>query len=456
MRKTIIALLLILPLALTACGQVDTLSPTKITTATVHGVECFSCGGVQYPAVFGEPRLSAEELKDLLAETDVDIVANAITNLPDCLRYIYARGFQEGDGGNSPAGVIETGLCFPKPLCDTMLYLLAGDVEESGRIDLYAAEAGMSVVCIKANGTYYSFDPFQLLRNAEWLSCAEDDAVLSSTDIPGEVDNLVKYYDFSYYDRGEYVASMYTKMSPEALAAKQAITLREYTDEELQALADQHPTLEQASEKLHTAADASRFLQLSGFYFRDPDVHWLFNDGTYVWNWVRTADLTYDLMYGTCGGIADLMNRLLAGDYDEQGYVRYIGAHIFNYFKVGGYYCFCDFTDYVGFGSEREYSGNQYFLGAYTVPQDFAEPYMLSTFPDAWDNPNDENYIRVFYIQRADGQDAQPIASEGGFEIIPSCAEEDTIILYLRDGYGVKYADIDSEACRPPEVLLSE
>lgn len=461
-KAIIIALSLTLMLGLAACGKkgigqtVDAPSSMEITASNVHGVECLECNGVQYPAVFGEPKLSAEEIENLLTETDAEVVADAIATVPDCLLYIRARHFEEGDAGRDPESVVETGVCFPPNLCDTMLYLLAGDLEEAGRIDLYAEGNYYAFVCAKVDGTYYAFDPFRLSVDGGWLQKMEETAAFHSSEPQAIVDNLVKYCDYSPFQWGEYVVSTYKPLAPEVKAAKKAITRREYTDDELQALADQHLTLEEAADKLHTAADASRFLQLSGFYFRDPDVNWLYDDGVYTWSWVRTARFTYELMYGTCGGIADLMNRLLEGDYDEQGYVQYIGAHIFSYFKVGEYYCFCDFTDYVGFGSGKSYSGNQYFLGAYTVPQDFAEPYMQTVFPDAWDNPDNENYIRVFYIQRADGQDAQPISSRKNCEIIPACVQDDITILYLRDGYEVRYADVDSEACRPAEVLLSE
>ena len=57
------------------------------------------------------------------------------------------------------------------------------------------------------------------------------------------------------------------------------------------------------------------------------------------------AYYTYEYMAGTCAGTSNLMNRLLAGDYEEQGYVQYLGGHIFNYIKQDGYYTSATFPE---------------------------------------------------------------------------------------------------------------
>ena len=64
MRKRCIALLLCLLTlaALTGCGE----SSAKAVTS--NGVECYRVDGVCYPAVFGEPQLTGEEIMAALAE----------------------------------------------------------------------------------------------------------------------------------------------------------------------------------------------------------------------------------------------------------------------------------------------------------------------------------------------------------------------------------------------------
>ena len=54
--------------------------------------------------------------------------------------------------------------------------------------------------------------------------------------------------------------------------------------------------------------------------------------------------------YANCGSGSNLINYLLLGDYDEQGYVCWSGSrmgHIFNYFRSGETYYIFDWTNRV-------------------------------------------------------------------------------------------------------------
>ena len=70
MRKRCIALLLCLLTlaALTGCGE----SSAKAVTS--NGVECYRVDGVCYPAVFGEPQLTGEEITALLDKEREEVV----------------------------------------------------------------------------------------------------------------------------------------------------------------------------------------------------------------------------------------------------------------------------------------------------------------------------------------------------------------------------------------------
>lgn len=87
MRKRCIALLLCLLTlaALTGCGE----SSAKAVTS--NGVECYRVDGVCYPAVFGEPQLTGEEITALLDSGDTAEMAATVSTVPDALRLLKAR-----------------------------------------------------------------------------------------------------------------------------------------------------------------------------------------------------------------------------------------------------------------------------------------------------------------------------------------------------------------------------
>ena len=87
MRKRCIALVLCLLTlaALTGCGE------SSAKTVTSNGVECYRVDGVCYPAVFGEPQLTGEEITALLDGGDTAEMAATVSTVPDALRLLKAR-----------------------------------------------------------------------------------------------------------------------------------------------------------------------------------------------------------------------------------------------------------------------------------------------------------------------------------------------------------------------------
>lgn len=86
MRKRCIALVLCLLTlaALTGCGA-------SAKAVTSNGVECYRVDGVCYPAVFGEPQLTGEEITALLDGGDIAEMAVTVSTVPDALRLLKAR-----------------------------------------------------------------------------------------------------------------------------------------------------------------------------------------------------------------------------------------------------------------------------------------------------------------------------------------------------------------------------
>ena len=107
-----------------------------------------------------------------------------------------------------------------------------------------------------------------------------------------------------------------------------------YTQEEIQALVDAKLSLEEACQKISTVPDAIAYMYQRGYRF-EPDNHGI------------SAKIRYERNAGACVGNSALFNTLLAGDYEDHGYVYIFYAkaeHVFNYFLKDGKYYFCDFT----------------------------------------------------------------------------------------------------------------
>ena len=121
MRKRCIALLLCLLTlaALTGCGE----SSAKAVTS--NGVECYRVDGVCYPAVFGEPQLTGEEITALLDSGDTAEMAATVSTVPDALRLLKAR---QQDSEDIDSQDVETtllrGSSQPRGWVDALLYLL--------------------------------------------------------------------------------------------------------------------------------------------------------------------------------------------------------------------------------------------------------------------------------------------------------------------------------------------
>ncbi len=459
MRKRCIALALCLLSLLTLAGCGGD-SSSKIKTVTSCGVECYSTDGICYPAVFGEPELTAEELNALLDGGDPVEMAMAVNTVPDALRLLRLRRQSGEDIGNQDAEtVLLRGSNQPRGWVEAFLYLLAGDCGESGRIDLFASDNYYAFAAVKQDGLYYAFDPFQI-RGDRWITFSDMSFV--DADAQKLADTLRENCEHSPFTKGLYGANTYTLPDKETWAREKAFKQREYTDEEIQQLAGAGLTLEEAADKLHTIEDAALFLRASGYRIDNDDAYFL--QGRYVnfslnpggnidgygWGWGLPADYTYQYMAGTCNGTSNLMNRLLAGDYEEQGYVQYFGGHIFNYIKQDGYYYFCDFANCEIIGN----NGLDYLMYICQDPLEFKDYYCTTVFPN-WDDPEDGEYLVLMYLYPRDGKDSLPRGNSGAYDYLTggrSCdtisseVEDTVVILYERDWYHHRFADVDPEA----------
>lgn len=266
MRKRCIALVLCLLTlaALTGCGE------SSAKTVTSNGVECYRVDGVCYPAVFGEPQLTGEEITALLDGGDTAEMAVTVSTVPDALRLLKARQQDSEDIDSQDAETtLLRGSSQPRGWVDALLYLLAGDYEESGRIDLHSSSNYSAYAAIAQDGLYYAFDPFEI-RGDCWLVLSGKNYV--NADAQKLADTLRTACGFS---TSAYTANAYPVLSKEEQEQRKAFEQREYTDEEIQALASAGLTLDEAADKLHTIEDAALFLRASGYRIDEEAAHFL-------------------------------------------------------------------------------------------------------------------------------------------------------------------------------------
>lgn len=464
-RYAVLVLGLLLLLTAAGCTAPDKAGSGKdlvstVETVTSNGVECYRTDGVCYPAVFGEPQLTEGELTALLDGGDPVEMAMTVNTVPDALRLLRLRQQTGEDIDNQDAeDTLLHGGTQPYGYVRAMLYLLSGDYEDSGRIDLFAPDNYYGFCAVKQDGLYYAFDPFEI-RGDRWI--AFSDVSFADADVQTLADTLRKNCDYSPFTKGVYEVNTFTLPDKETWAREKAFKQREYTDEEIQQLASAGLTLEEAADKLHYIEDAALFLRASGYRVDEDDAYFLqgryvnfsLNPGCYIgdygWSWGLPADYTYEYMAGTCRGTSNLMNRLLAGDYEEQGYVLYLGCHIFNYIKQDGYYYFCDFprSDVIS------NTHLDYMMCVCQDPLEFVEYYCTNVFP-GWDDPEDDNYLVLMYLYPRDGKDSLPIGSSGAYDyltggrdcdVISSEVEDTVVILYERDWYHHSFMDVDPDA----------
>ena len=230
-----------------------------------------------------------------------------------------------------------------------------------------------------------------------------------------------------------------------------------YSGKEIQTLADAELSLGEAAEKLATVQDVVNYLCARGYCFRDYPVWPYIETENGRWNWNLGAEHTFGRNAGVCGSTSSLFTRLLAGDYDSQGYVIWnapADGHAFKYFCIDGIYYFCDFVSqpHAPFGLESYDSKYSYMCYVTDDPKDFADKYIAEG-----DESFGEAYITQMLYYEQDGGDRAPMLS--GIEPViyfPVEMKDAVHVLFLRDGYSVDFAEVPTENTNPPEIEIPD
>lgn len=326
-------------LTLVGCGEEKGAeADTNKDTITQQGVECYREDGVCYPAVFGKPQLTMDEISALLEGGDPAEMAAEVETLPDALRLLKTRQkSSEGISDQDAETTLLQGSDQPRGWVEALLYLLEGDYEESGYIELSGETDGFCFAAIKMEGLYYAFDAFDISGDS-WIPFSGEG--YADADVQKVVDALLATCTYNTYQTGSYqkraekqAAADGETQEGKLVSTQGSLAERKYTDAEIQALVDADISFAEACEKISTVADAAKFLEMRGYSFAPDDA------GT-------GAALRYQLNSGACVGTSALFGALLNGDYDEVGYVYVFwleSEHVFNYVRKDGVYYACDF-----------------------------------------------------------------------------------------------------------------
>lgn len=122
----------------------------------------------------------------------------------------------------------------------------------------------------------------------------------------------------------------------------------QYNRQEICKMIDDGLPLEEIAGKLSTIYDVQQFILEANILFDGGDIKQVTN-GT-LWHYNDAPAVVMQQRYANCGSGSNLINYLLQGDYDEQGYICWAGSrmgHIFNYFRSGETYYIFDWANRV-------------------------------------------------------------------------------------------------------------
>lgn len=205
------------------------------------------------------------------------------------------------------------------------------------------------------------------------------------------------------------------------------------TQAEIQTMISLNLSLDEVADIIATPADLVQYLYLKGYTGSNGDLQ--FPYGGYTWSVNRSAKMIFEDNKGNCGGGSNLVNYILRGDFDTQGYVGETGnqgGHIYNYFEQDGMYYFFDLVQIVRYG---EYSkGYQIFSTA--NPQEFSDFYIERNHQH--EPSNSPTYLLLQFMFEYEGNHPPKGVSHErtplGFpyaNILPKQFQDVTIILYV-------------------------
>jgi len=450
-----------------------------------------ACGGnTREEAVPADTMVSAEPSVPAVEEDAADPVeppVNDVVSAADRISSIeeagaYLQSVEEFDQ--------------PFDACRLFADLVADDYDEVGLIHLHRWDNYYCLAYVREGEIFYPVDPFILARGGDgWFADPKYNCA-SSADLTALCDTLRETFPYNGennpMDSWETeilsggalpeepvvsVPAVTPKPTPAAPSTPEEtlladLTTPQYTREQIDQWVAEGLTLEQWAEKITVPADVVQLLNAINYREKEYNDNVTFHDDALdvEWGSAWNAQTVFNYRSGNCTGTSNIVNALLSGDFDQQGYVESNGAnggHIFNYFVADGIYVFCDFVGIpgsAGFGNGRTYAADtrEYISYVASSPQEFGDWYLNDGyFSHEFDDANVEGYLYHLFMYPREGTkipkgfDANSEQTKFGncvWDVLPQQYQDGYSILYEREGHPIRFVPILDVSAWPKEI----
>ena len=226
-----------------------------------------------------------------------------------------------------------------------------------------------------------------------------------------------------------------------------------YTRQEIRQMIDDGLSLDALAEKITTISEVQLFIQEYGLRFDGGDIKKRI-DGM-MWHFNDSPQVVLQQKYGDCGSGSNLINYLLQGDYDEQGYLKQAGnksGHIFNYFRSGERYYIYDWTRIIA---------DTFDVYIADSLEEFSRAYVGTNH--ILDAANDDHHILLLYAypyegcQRPMGDGIYAPKGVGIMNVIPDEIKDIVTVLYAKDERSEPiYVESPPVSQWPEDALMEE
>lgn len=180
-----------------------------------HGTKVFSCAGTSLPVGLGMPKLSDEDIDALIAEGDYAKMAETITTMADAANLCYRMELEFDESRdnnthgefhyrNSAWSVLENGIGQCVSMSNLIHYLLKGDYEEVGYVNVRTSGDGHVMSYIRHEGMYYlinsadyvyMYNPDHTIRiyDSSWIQDWPSEMICAAEDFQTIADSLMEY-----------------------------------------------------------------------------------------------------------------------------------------------------------------------------------------------------------------------------------------------------------------------
>ena len=180
-----------------------------------HGTQVFSCAGTNLPVGLGLPELSDKEIDALIAEGDYEKMAKNITTMADAANLCHRMELEfdesrdnnrhgEFNYRNSAWSVLENRIGQCVSMSNLIHYLLQGDYQEVGYVNVRTSGDGHVMNYIRHEGMYYlinsadyvyMYNPEHTIRvyDTAWIQDWPSDMICAAEDFQTIADSLMEY-----------------------------------------------------------------------------------------------------------------------------------------------------------------------------------------------------------------------------------------------------------------------